>query len=208
MSKVQVSNHPVILDKLSRLRDKTTDTQQFRQLVHQVSTILAVEATARCRLSEKTITTPFEPINGHYLQHQIVLLPILRAGLGMVDGFLHLLPNAKIGYLGVYRDELTLTPVTYYQNFPKHLDDAEIFVLDPMLATGGSANYCLSLIKEHGGQNITLVTIVSAPEGVALINRNHPDVKIVTGSLDRGLNGHGYIVPGLGDAGDRLNGTF
>lgn len=207
MSNVQVVNHPLILDKLSRLRDRTTGTQQFRQLVHQVSTILAVEATTNCHLSEMTITTPFEPIVGHRLKHEIVLLPILRAGLGMVDGFLDLLPDAKIGYLGVYRDESTLQPVTYYRNFPKNLDRAQIFVLDPMLATGGSANYCLSQIKAHGGQNITLVTIVSAPEGVMLINQTHPDVSIVTASLDRGLNGHGYIVPGLGDAGDRLNGT-
>ncbi len=208
MSKVQVVNHPLILDKLSRLRDKTTNTPQFRQLVRQVSTILAVEATVHCILSEMTIATPFEPITGHCLKNEIVLLPILRAGLGMVDGFLDLLPDAKIGYLGVYRDEATLQPVTYYQNFPQNLNQAEIFVLDPMLATGGSANYCLSQIKAHGGQNITLVTIVSAPEGVALINQNHPDVRIVTASLDRGLNGHGYIVPGLGDAGDRLNGTI
>lgn len=207
MIKIQVLDHPLILDKLTRLKDKSTGTPQFRQLVHQVSTILAVEATAHCQLSETTITTPFEPIIGHGLQNEIVLLPILRAGLGMLGGFLDLLPDAKIGYLGVYRDETTLTPVAYYQNFPKNIAQAEIFVLDPMLATGGSANYCISLIKSSGGKRITLVTIVSAPEGVALINHTHPDVKIITASLDRGLNGHGYIVPGLGDAGDRLNGT-
>lgn len=208
MSNIGVVNHPLILDKVSRLREKTTTTQQFRQLVHQVSIILAVEATVECRTLSVAVATPFESTAGYRLEKEVVLLPILRAGLGMVDGFLSLLPDAKLGYLGVYRDEATLQPVTYYRNFPKNLDQAEIFVLDPMLATGGSANYCLSQIKEQGGQTITLVTIVSAPEGVALINQHHPDVKIVTASLDRGLNGHGYIVPGLGDAGDRLNGTF
>jgi uracil phosphoribosyltransferase len=208
MSNVCVVNHPLILDKICRLRDKSTITQQFRQLVQQVSIILAVEATVQCRTSSVTIATPFESTEGHRLEKDIILVPILRAGLGMVDGFLSLLPDAKIGYLGIYRNEETLKPVAYYKNFPPNLNQAEIFVLDPMLATGGSADYCLSLIKEHGGRNIILVTIVSAPEGVEHVNQNHPDVKIVTASLDRELNGHGYILPGLGDAGDRLNGTF
>jgi len=208
MRKVRIVDHPLIKDKISRLRDKTTGTEHFRQLVHQVSIMLAVEATAHCQLLEVPIDTPFERLTGYRRKHEIVLLPILRAGLGMLDGFLSLLPDAKIGYLGVYRDEVTLAPVSYYKNLPKNLNQSEIFMLDPMLATGGSANYCLSLVKQIGGQHITLVTIVSAPEGVALINQNHPDVTIVTASLDRGLNGHGYIVPGLGDAGDRLNGTL
>jgi len=208
MSNVHVMNHPLIFDKISRLRDKGTGTQEFRQLIYQVSIILAVESTIRCGLREMTIATPLEETNGYQIRDNIVLLPILRAGLGMVDGFLSLIPEAKVGYLGVYRNEETLEPVTYYKNFPKNLDQSEIFVLDPMLATGGSANYCLSLIKEYGGQNITLVTIISAPEGVEHVSQNHPDVKIVIASLDRELNGHGYILPGLGDAGDRLNGTF
>ncbi len=208
MNNVHVMKHPLILDKISRLRDKRTGTQEFRQIIFQVSIILAVESTVHCRVRRKNIATPLEETNGFQIRDDIVLLPILRAGLGMVDGFLSLMPEAKVGYLGVYRNEATLEPVTYYKNFPKNLDRSEIFVLDPMLATGGSSNYCLSLIKECGGKNITLVTIISAPQGVELISQNHPDVKIVTASLDRELNGYGYILPGLGDAGDRLNGTF
>ena len=208
MTNLTIVKHPLVLDKITRLRDNKTSTPEFRQLILQISTILAVESTIHCTLEEQTITTPLETMTGHKLQKNIVLLAILRAGLGMVDGFLNLLPEAKIGYLGVYRDEQTLQPVTYYQNLPENLDQAEIFVLDPMLATGGSANLCLATIKEHGGQNISLVTIIAAPEGVEHVTKHHPTVKIVTASLDRELNEHGYILPGLGDAGDRLNGTF
>lgn len=208
MNNIHVVNHPLILEKISKLRNKGTGTREFRQLIQEVSTILAVESTIDCPLTEMNVETPFEVTKGYRIRSDIVLLPILRAGLGMVDGFLNLIPDAKIGYLGVYRDEATLKPVTYYENIPENLDQAEIFVLDPMLATGGSSNYCLSLIKAHGGRKITLVTIVSAPEGVEHVNQMHSDVKIVTACLDRELNGHGYILPGLGDAGDRLNGTF
>ena len=208
MNDIHVVNHPLMLDKISQLRNKETGAPEFRQLIQQVSTILAVESTAHCHLEETTVATPLEITTGHRISRDIVLIPVLRAGLGMVDGFLNLLPGAKIGYLGVYCNEKTLEPVTYYENLPDKLDRAEVFVLDPMLATGGSANYCLSLIKKHGGQNITLVTIISSPDGVENINQNHPGIKIVTGCLDRELNGHGYILPGLGDAGDRLNGTF
>ena len=208
MSNIQVVNHPLIQDKISRLRDKRTETKEFRQLIKQVSIILAVESTIHCPLIKINVATPLEEMRGHRIGNDFVLLPILRAGLGMIDGFLSLVPDSKIGYLGVNRNEETLKPVAYYKNLPANIDQAEIFVLDPMLATGGSANYCLSIVKEHGGKNITLVTIVSAPEGVENVIQNHPDVKIVTASLDRQLNEHGYILPGLGDAGDRLNGTF
>jgi len=208
MSHIKIVSHPLVLDKITRLRNNKTGSSEFRQFIQQISTILAVESTAHCPLEEQTVATPLETMTGHRIGKDIVLIPILRAGLGMVDGFLSLLPDAKIGYLGVYRNEQTLQPVIYYKNLPGNLDQAEIFVLDPMLATGGSANFCLSIVKEHGGQHITLVTIVSAPEGVESVNQIHPDVKIVTASLDRELNGHGYILPGLGDAGDRLNGTF
>jgi uracil phosphoribosyltransferase len=208
MENVRVVEHPLIRDKISRLRDKQTDTQQFRQLIQEVSIILAVNATIHSPLNEITVETPLETTTGFRIGSDIVLIPILRAGLGMVQGFLSIVPEAKIGYLGVYRNESTLEPVAYYKNLPSNLDHSEIFVLDPMLATGGSAVYGLSLIKQHGGNNITLVTIVSAPEGVKRVITKHPDVKIVTASCDRELNGHGYILPGLGDAGDRLNGTF
>jgi uracil phosphoribosyltransferase len=208
MNNVHIVKHPLMLDKVSRLRDKETGAQEFRQLTKEISIMLAIEATVHFPLTEIKIETPLESTNAHRIHSDIVLFPILRAGLGMVEGFLSLIPMAKIGYLGVYRNEKTLAPVSYYQNLPKNLDQAEIFVLDPMLATGGSANYCLSLIKEHGGRNMTIVTIISAPEGVEHVSQNHPEVRIVTASLDRELNEHGYILPGLGDAGDRLNGTF
>jgi len=208
MENVHIVEHPLIRDKISRLRDKQTDMQQFRLLIQQVSIILAVESTMHCPLMEIAVETPLEGTTGHKISREFVLIPILRAGLGMVQGFLSIVPKAKIGYLGIYRNESTLEPVAYYKNLPEKLDHAEIFVLDPMLATGGSGVYGLSLIKQHGGKNITLVTIVSAPEGVERVITNHPDVKIVTASYDRELNGHGYILPGLGDAGDRLNGTF
>jgi uracil phosphoribosyltransferase len=208
MNNVRIVKHPLLLDKVSRLRDKETGAQEFRQLTKEISIMLAVAATDHLPLTEIKIATPLETTTAHRVNSDIVLFPILRAGLGMVEGFLSLLPMAKIGYLGVCRNEKTLAPVTYYQNLPKNLDQIETYVLDPMLATGGSANYCLSLIKEHGGRNMTIITIISAPEGLENVSQNHPDVRIVTASLDRELNGHGYILPGLGDAGDRLNGTF
>lgn len=200
-------NHALAIDKVTRLRDRHTTTASFRQLIHELSIILAVEATSHCRLQATELETPLEKTMGKIIAHPISLIPILRAGLGMTQAFLNLIPSAQVGYLGVARNEATLQPQAYYEKLPPHLDQAEIFVLDPMLATGGSADYCLSLIKKHGGQQITLVTIISAPEGVALLGRYHPDVKIITASLDRELNKHGYILPGLGDAGDRLNGT-
>lgn len=201
-------NHPLAVDKVTRLRDKHTSTASFRHLIHELSMILAVEATSHCRLNAIELETPLEKTAGKIIAHHISLIPILRAGLGMTQAFLDLMPDAQVGYLGVARNETTLQPQAYYEKLPPQLDQAEIFVLDPMLATGGSANYCLSLIKKHGGKNITLVTIISAPEGVHLIRQKHPEVTIVTASLDRELNKHGYILPGLGDAGDRLNGTF
>lgn len=208
MNNVNVVNHPLVYDKISKLRNKNTTVQDFRQLIREISTILAVAATTDYCLKEISIETPLEITTGKVLARDPVLIPILRAGLGMVEGFLNILPQAKIGYLGVYRDESTLRPIAYYNNIPSNLEHCEIFVLDPMLATGGSANYCLSLIKQQGGTNIALVTIVSAPEGIEHLKQHHPDVNIITASVDRELNGHGYILPGLGDAGDRLNGTL
>lgn len=208
MKNVYVANHPLIHDKITRLRDKNTGTKQFRQLIQELSIILAVEATSRSRLKKIEVESPLEKTTGYRLNNGIVLVPILRAGLGMVGGFLKLISNAKVGYLGVYRNETTLEPEAYYDNLPSSLENAEIFVLDPMLATGGTAVYCLSLIKKQGGKEISLITVVSAPEGVEHVNEKHPDVDIITASVDRELNKHGYILPGLGDAGDRLNGTF
>jgi len=207
MKQVQLVKHPLVCDKISKLRDQRTGAQDFRRLLHELSIIIAVEATAHSPLKEITVETPLEKTTGKVLSKGVVLIPILRAGLGMLNGFLEIIENAKVGYLGVHRDESTLKPVAYYENLPPHLENSEIFVLDPMLATGGSAAHCLSLIKKSGGHQIALVTLCSAPEGVQFVKGQHPDVRIITASLDRGLNGNGYILPGLGDAGDRLNGT-
>jgi uracil phosphoribosyltransferase len=208
MTHVSVIDHPLISDKLTRLRDKDAPFFTFRNLVREIATILAVQSSFHCSLKETNVETPLESTAGKILAREIVIVPILRAGLGMVEGFLSIFPGAKVSFLGVYRDEDTLKPVAYYKNIQASIGEAEIFLLDPMLATGGSAEYCLSLIKKHGGKNITLVTIISAPEGIAHIHETHPDVKIVTACVDRELNDDGYILPGLGDAGDRLNGTI
>lgn len=208
MKPIFVTEHPLISDKITRLRDKDTPFHVFRSLIREVSTILAVESSRGCSLEEIQVQTPLETTTGKKLANEVVIVPILRAGLGMVEGFLSIFPNAKVSHLGVYRDEDTLKPVAYYKSLHNTLETAEIFLLDPMLATGGSADYCLSLIKKHGWKNITLVTIISAPEGIALIQKEHPDVKIITAWVDRELNKNGYILPGLGDAGDRLNGTL
>jgi len=207
MRKLQMVTHPLVSDKLCKLRDKNTNPQDFRRLLQEISVMLAIEATAQCQLKEIMLETPLEKTTGQILAKDIVLVPVLRAGLGMLNGFLSIIPNAKVGYLGIYRDENTLAPVAYYNNLPGNLGDSDIYLLDPMLATGGSADFCLSLINSSGGKKITLVSLVSAPEGLAVINKNHPDVKIITASLDRTLNERGFILPGLGDAGDRQNGT-
>lgn len=207
MRNLHLVTHPLACDKICRLRDKNTAPQDFRRLLQEISIILAIEATAQCQLKEIVLETPLERTTGQILVKNIVLVPVLRAGLGMLNGFLSIIPNVKVGYLGIYRDEDSFEPIAYYNNLPRVLEDSEIYLLDPMLATGGSADYCLSLIKNSGGKEITMVSLVAAPEGVAVINKNHPEVKIVTASMDRTLNERGFILPGLGDAGDRQNGT-
>ena len=208
MEHLQIVSHPLVSDKISRLRDKNVTPHDFRRVLQEVSVVLAVEATIHLPLKEIALETPLEKTTGKMLANDIVLIPILRAGLGMLNGFLNIITKARIGYLGVYRNEETLEPVTYYANLPTGIEHSEIYLLDPMLATGGSADYCLSLIKKNGGKNISMVTLVSAPEGIAVIHKNHPEVKIITASLDRALNDKGYILPGLGDAGDRFNATI
>lgn len=208
MEHLQIVSHPLVSDKISRLRDKNVTPHDFRRVLQEVSVVLAVEATIHLPLKEIALETPLEKTTGKMLANDIVLIPILRAGLGMLNGFLNIITKARIGYLGVYRNEETLEPVTYYANLPTGIEHSEIYLLDPMLATGGSADYCLALIKKNGGKNITMVTLVSAPEGIAVIHKNHPEVKIITASLDRALNDKGYILPGLGDAGDRFNATI
>jgi uracil phosphoribosyltransferase len=202
-----VVEHPVLADRLAVLRDRRTTHGEFRQALFEASAILAVEAARELPLATVSVETPLEPTTGHRLPTEIAVVPVLRAGLGMVEGFLRLLPNARVGHLGVYRDEEALSPVEYYERFPPGLPDAWIFVVDPMLATGGSAVHALDRLKRAGATRVSLVCLVSAPEGLAAVEASHPDVPVWTAAVDRQLDERGYIRPGLGDAGDRVFGT-
>jgi uracil phosphoribosyltransferase len=208
MGNVFVLDHPLIQHKLTYIRDKNTGTKEFRELVDEVATLMAFEITRNLPLQEKTVETPVMEAQTKVLAgKKIGLVPILRAGLGMVDGVLNLIPAAKVGHVGLYRDPETLQPVEYYLKLPTDIHERELIVLDPMLATGGSANDAIHSLKKRGAQNIRLMCLVAAPEGVEVIKNDHPDVDIYLGAMDEGLNEKGYIVPGLGDAGDRLYGT-
>lgn len=201
-------DHPLIQHKLTLLRDRQTNTRDFRELCEEVSAMIAYEATKGLELEPTKVETPLERTDGHVVSGKKVgIVPILRAGVGMLDGVLGMIPVARVGFLGVYRDEQTLQPVAYYQKFPPDLSRREILMLDPMLATGGSAAYAARVIKEAGGRSLRLLSIIAAPEGVKRLHDEHPDVEIYVGKIDRGLNELGYIVPGLGDAGDRIWGT-
>ncbi|HJV22992.1 MAG TPA: uracil phosphoribosyltransferase [Holophagaceae bacterium] len=203
-----VLSHPLVDHKLSILRDYRTPRPLFRDLLDELGLILAVEATRELPTVPYAIETPLESMEGRRLDPlDPVLVPVLRAGLGLVPSFLRMLPAAKVGHLGMARDHETLRPVPYYKNFPPELHKRPIFVLDPMLATGGSACEALAEVKAAGGNRITLVCLLASPEGVAKVEQTHPNVKVVVGAVDRQLNAKGYILPGLGDAGDRLFGT-
>lgn len=202
-----ILNHALIQHKLTIMRDKNTPTYLFKQNLDEIAKLMAYEVTKNLPLKDKEIETPICQMIGKELKQQIILVPILRAGIGLVDGFREIIPNAKVGHIGMYRDEETLVPHEYYARFPKGLEDAVVIVVDPMLATGGSASMAIQNIKDRGAKNILLVCLVGAPEGVALIEKEHPDVDITLAALDERLNENGYIVPGLGDAGDRLFGT-
>ncbi|HJV90232.1 MAG TPA: uracil phosphoribosyltransferase [Holophagaceae bacterium] len=203
-----VLSHPLVDHKLSILRDYRTPRPLFRDLLDELGLILAVEATRDLVTVPFAIETPLESMEGRRLDPlDPVLVPVLRAGLGLVPSFLRMLPAAKVGHLGMARDHETLRPVPYYKNFPPELHKRPIFVLDPMLATGGSACEALAEVKAAGGNRITLVCLLASPEGVAKVEGTHPNVKVVVGAVDRQLNAKGYILPGLGDAGDRLFGT-
>ena len=204
---VTVLNHPLITHKLTQMRKVETGTKNFRENLDEVAGLMAYEITRDLKLDPVTITTPVQETETFELHKEIVLVPILRAGLGMVDGILNLVPTAKVGHIGVYRDEETLMPHEYFAKFPENLEEAEVLVLDPMLATGGSADAALEMVKQRGAKSIKLVCLVGAPEGVELIKQNHPDVDVYLAALDTKLNEKGYIVPGLGDAGDRIFGT-
>ena len=206
--RLHVANHPLIQHKLFHLRSVGTSKVHFKLLVKEIALLLAYEATSDLELTAGSVTTPLETFEAPLLAgKKAVILPILRAGLGMVDGFLELMPNARVGHIGLYRDEETLEPKKYYFKIPKHHDQRPFFVLDPMLATGGSASAAIDMLKKEGINNIKFVCLVAAPEGVNRMAADHPDVPIYAASLDRQLNDIGYILPGLGDAGDRLFGT-
>lgn len=208
MGKVFVLDHPLIQHKLTYIRDRETGTKEFRELVDEVAMLMAFEITRNLPLQDHTIETPVGETEVQVLAgKKMGLIPILRAGLGMVDGMLNLLPAARVGHVGLYRDPETLQPVEYYIKLPSDISERELIVLDPMLATGGSANDAIHSLKKRGAKNIKLMCLVAAPEGTELIKEEHPDVDIYLAALDEKLDEHGYIVPGLGDAGDRLFGT-
>ncbi len=203
-----IADHPLVKHKISHLRDKNTGTKEFKELVSEIATLLCYEATRNLPTENVEIETPLTVTSQPVLAgRKLALVPILRAGLGMVDGMLTLLPAAKIGHIGLYRNEETLEPVEYYCKLPADINEREVIVLDPMLATGGSGVDAISLIKKRGAGHIKFICIIAAPQGVEKLRNEHPDVDIYIGQLDECLNEHGYIVPGLGDAGDRIFGT-
>ncbi len=208
MGELHVMNHPLIQHKLSIIREKDTSVKEFREIISEIASLMCYEATRELPLEEVEIETPVAKAKVMRLAgKKLAIVPILRPGLGMVDGVLQLVPNAKVGHIGLYRDPETLAPVEYYCKLPNDISERDVFVLDPMLATGGSAEAAISFIKQRGCKSIRLMNIIAAPEGVAKINESHPDVDIFVAALDERLNEHGYIVPGLGDAGDRIFGT-
>ncbi|MGI6190080.1 MAG: uracil phosphoribosyltransferase [Clostridiales bacterium] len=208
MGKVHVLDHPLIQHKLSLIRDKETGSKEFRELVEELALLMAYEVTRDLPLKEVEIETPVAKAKARVISgKKLGIVPILRAGLGMVDGMLKLIPAAKVGHIGLYRDPETLEPVEYYCKLPYDVEEREIIIIDPMLATGGSASAAISFIKQKGVKNIKLMCLIAAPEGIARVEKDHSDVDIFAAAVDECLNEHGYIVPGLGDAGDRLFGT-
>jgi uracil phosphoribosyltransferase len=206
-ARFHVSSHPAVLHKLAILRDEDTEPKKFREVVRELSWLLGYEALADARVRPRSITTPMESMEASELGERIGLIPILRAGLGMVDAMLELMPTAQVWHLGLFRDERTLRPVEYYNKLPDSATVDLCLILDPMLATGGSATAAIDVLKRWGAVRIKLVNLIAAPEGVAAVQAAHPDVEILCAALDRGLNARGYIMPGLGDAGDRQFGT-
>jgi uracil phosphoribosyltransferase len=207
MSNVLASHHPLVAHKLSRLRDKNTEPKKFRELVREIAALLAYEATADLAVVPRKLETPLVPFTGVELKEKIGLVPILRAGLGMVEGIWELMPTAEVWHIGLYRDEKTLRPVQYYNKLPVEPRVSVCLILDPMLATGGSAVATTDILKRWGVRKIKFVGIIGAPEGISAMQTAHPDVPIFLAAVDDHLNEHGYIVPGLGDAGDRQFGT-
>ena len=208
MGNVKIIDHPLIQHKLTLIRNKSTGSKEFRELVEELSLLMGYEVTRDLPLEEVEVETPIGPTKAKVISgKKLAIVPILRAGLGMVDGMLKLIPAAKVGHIGLYRDPETLEPVEYYCKLPLDVEERELIVVDPMLATGGSASAAITFLKKRDVRNIKLVCLVAAPEGIERIQKDHPDVDIFIAALDKCLNEHGYIVPGLGDAGDRLFGT-
>ena len=208
MSKVCVFDHPLIQHKLSIMRDKNTSVKEFRELVSEIAMLMCYEATRDLPLEPVEIETPVAKATVNRIAgKKLAIVPILRAGLGMVDGMVSMMPNVKVGHIGLFRDPETLEPVKYYFKMPPDIEERDVIVVDPMLATGGSASAAISFLKADGVKHIKLMCIIGAPEGVARMQKDHPDVDIFVAAMDEKLNDHGYIIPGLGDAGDRLFGT-
>lgn len=208
MKNIHELKHPLITHKLTILRDKNTGTKEFRELINEISMFLCYEAMKDVKLDNVTIETPITKLNTKILnEDKYAFVPILRAGMGMLDGVITVIPNAKIGHIGMYRDESTFEPINYFFKVPKDIEKREVFILDPMLATGGSAIDAISLLKEKGVKKIKFLSIIAAPEGLEKISKIYPDVEIYCACIDKYLNENKYIVPGLGDAGDRIFGT-
>jgi uracil phosphoribosyltransferase len=208
MGQLVICDHPLIQHKVTFIRDKMTNTKHFRELVDEVAMLMAYEITRDVQLTTVRVETPVQTAEGKVIAGRMMgLIPILRAGLGMVDGILKIIPSAKVGHIGLYRDPETLLPVEYYCSLPSDVAERELIVIDPMLATGGSANAALDMLKKRGCRPTKLMCLIGAPEGVRAVQEQHPEIDIYLAALDEKLNEHGYIVPGLGDAGDRLYGT-
>lgn len=208
MEMVHILDHPLLQHKLSILRDEKTGVKEFREIVGEVATLMCYEATRDLPLQDVPVQTPVaQAITRQIAGKKLAIVPVLRAGLGMVEGIFTLIPSAKVGHIGLFRDPETLEPVKYYCKMPSDIAERDVIILDPMLATGGSAAAAITFVKEYGVKNIKLMNILAAPEGIARVRQEHPDVEIYVAAVDEKLNEHGYIVPGLGDAGDRIFGT-
>jgi len=208
MGELHVLDHPLIQHKLSILRNKDTGVKEFREIVGEIAALMCYEATRNLPTEEVDVETPIATAKARVLSgKKLAIVPILRAGLGMVDSMIELIPSAKVGHIGLYRDPDTHEPVKYYCKLPKDISERAVFIVDPMLATGGSATAAIKFLKEYGCRTITLMNIIAAPEGIAVVRRDHPDVDIFVCAVDKGLNENAYIIPGLGDAGDRIFGT-
>jgi uracil phosphoribosyltransferase len=207
MDGVTIITHPLVQHNLAQLRDSRTQPQEFRRLLREMASLMVYEATRQLELSRVTVKTPLATARGHQLRRQVVLVPILRAGLGMLDGILQLIPHARVGFIGLKREESTLKAMFYHQSLPENLADSETIVIDPMLATGGSSVAAVNLLREQGAQRIRLVNLVATPQGIHTFRQHHAKIPIYTAIIDKKLNSKGFILPGLGDAGDRLFGT-